>query len=183
METFWILSDHKPWPYEVPQNICRLHFSIEIFLDRFSTFFTFGMVCPFLFLTGNHPILFAGKVSIQFCLLRRYQSGNVFCEGTFPVLFAGKVPIQFCLLVPIQFCFLERYPSTSVCFEVTHPVMFAGKIPTKFCLLWRYTLSYVHWEGTCLLLRYLSSSVFCESTHLVMFSFCLLGRYPSSYGC
>ena len=31
METFWILSDHKPWPYEVPQNICRLHFSIEIF--------------------------------------------------------------------------------------------------------------------------------------------------------
>ena len=101
METFRILRDQKPWPYEVPQyfnNICRLCFSIEnfCFLDSFSTFFTFGMVCPFLFLTGNHPVLFSVKVPIQCCLVGRYLSSYVCWEGTYPVLFSVKVPIRFC---------------------------------------------------------------------------------------
>ena len=174
METFWILSDHKPWPYEVPQNICRLHFSIEIFLDRFSTFFTFGMVCPFLFLTGNHPILFAGKVSIQFCLLRRYQSGNVFCEGTYPVLFAGTYPVLFSGKVPIHICLLRSYPSSYVCREDTHQVLFAVKVHAQLCSLGRYMFAVKVPIKFCFLWKYPSSYVFRKCIHPVLFA----GKVP-----
>jgi len=140
----WVIRNHDHMRsnkmFDHFNDICRLCF----FLDRFSTFFTFGMVCPFLFLTGNHPILFAGKVSIQFCLLWRYPSSSVWWEGTYPVMFGGKVPIQF--------CFLWRYLSGSVFCEGTHPVLFAAKVPIQFCMLGRYLSSSVFW--------YLSSFVF-----------------------